>query len=158
MPPAVTIRKEDSEEMFFRRNIEIPSGSRCCNKHTINKCLLTDVFLSMVPQRFDYRIFSPQRILNVFESYRARLNGKKHLDFDEYTALVHFVAITSSQDTSSQSFRRKTLRRTFTSSQDTSSQDTSSQDTSSQKFFSVMFVAKQFHLFTKLTLFFLYNQ
>ena len=88
VPPAVTIRKEDREEMFFRRNIEIPSGSRCCNKHTIDKRLLPDVFLSMIPHRFDYRIFSSQRILNIFESYRARLDGKKHLDFDEYTSLT----------------------------------------------------------------------
>ena len=88
MPPAVTIRKEDRKEMFFRRNIEIPSGSRCCNKRTIDKRLMPDVFLSMVPHRLDYRPFSPQRISNIIASYRTRINNKKHLDFDEYTSLT----------------------------------------------------------------------
>ena len=96
MPPAVTIRKEDRKEMFFRRNIEIPSGFRCCNKHTVDKRLLPDVFLSMIPHRLDYRLFSPQRISNIIESYRTRINGKKHLDFDEYTSLtdVDYVKLT----------------------------------------------------------------
>ena len=73
----------------------------------------------------------------------------------------HFVVIISSQDTSSHvHFVARSLRRTFTSShvhfvaRSLRRTFTSSQDTSSQKFFSVMFVAKQFHLFTKLTLFF----
>ena len=88
VPPTVTVCKEDRKEMFFRRNIEIPSGSRCYNKHTIDKRLLPDVFLSMVPHRLDYRLLSPQHISNIIESYRTRINSKKHLDFGQYTSLT----------------------------------------------------------------------
>lgn len=89
VPPAVTIREEDREEMFIRRHIEIPPGSRCCTKHTIDKRLLPDVFLSLVPYRLDYRLFSPQHILNLLETYRARVNSKYYINFDEGTSLTN---------------------------------------------------------------------
>ena len=56
----ITIRAEDRKEMFVRRHIEIASGSRCCEVHTVNKRLLPEVFLSLVPYRMEYRLFSSQ--------------------------------------------------------------------------------------------------
>ncbi|CAF4519829.1 unnamed protein product [Rotaria sp. Silwood2] len=88
MPPTVTIREEDRNELFIRRHIEIPSGSRCCKKHTVDKRLLPEAFLSLVPHKVEYRLFSPQRLINVLQTYRSRLNYKKHLDFDECMSLT----------------------------------------------------------------------
>ena len=83
-----TIREEDRKEMFVRRHIEIASGSRCCEVHTVNKRLLPEAFLSLVPHRMEYRLFSSQRLINFLQLYQTRLNCRKHLDFDECMSLT----------------------------------------------------------------------
>ena len=84
----VTICEEDRKEMFLRRHVEIPSGSRCCEVHTINNRLLPEAFLSLVPHRMEYRFVSSQSLINVLQLYRTRLNCRKHLDFDECMPLT----------------------------------------------------------------------
>ena len=85
MPPAVTIRKEDRTEMFIRRHIEIPAGSRCCKKHTIHERLLPEAFLSIVSHKLENRLFSGQKLINLLQSYRTPLNNNKHFNFDDCT-------------------------------------------------------------------------
>ena len=53
---------EDSKEMFIRRHIEIPSGSRRREAHTVNKHLLPEAFLSLVPHKMECRRFSAQHL------------------------------------------------------------------------------------------------
>ena len=82
--------------MFIRRHIEIPSGSRCCEVHTVNKHLLPEAFLSLIPHKMEYRLFSAQRLINVLQLYRTRLNCRKHLDFDGCMSLTdaYYVKLT----------------------------------------------------------------
>ena len=88
MPSMVTVREEDRREMFIRRHIEISSGFRCCEAHTVNKHLLPEAFLSLMPHKMEYRLFSAQRLINVLQLYRTRLNCRKHLDFDGCMSLT----------------------------------------------------------------------
>ncbi|CAF3921151.1 unnamed protein product [Rotaria magnacalcarata] len=41
VPSTVTIREADRTELFIRRHIDIPAGSRCCKLHTVDKRLIT---------------------------------------------------------------------------------------------------------------------
>ncbi|CAF3434108.1 unnamed protein product [Rotaria socialis] len=88
VPPTVTILEADRTELFIRRHIEIPAGSRCCTLHTVGKRLIPEAFQSLVPRKAQYRRFSPQTLINLLKSYRTRLNSNKHLDFDECMCLT----------------------------------------------------------------------
>lgn len=95
----MTIREEDRNEMFIRRHIDIPAGSRCCEIHTVDKRLLREAFFSLVSHKVGDRFFSQQNLINMLQSYRARINSNKHLDFDDplrmtdsdYTKLTGFT-------------------------------------------------------------------
>lgn len=97
----MTIREEDRNEMFIRRHIDIPAGSRCCEIHTVDKRLLREAFVSLVPHKVEDRFFSQQNLINMLQSYRARINSNKHLDFDDplrmtdsdYTKLTGFTRV-----------------------------------------------------------------
>ena len=65
VPPAVTIREQDRIEIFIRRQIEIPVGSRCCKIHTVDKHLSPEAFLSVVPHKVEDRFF-PGKVLQIF--------------------------------------------------------------------------------------------
>ncbi|CAF3365146.1 unnamed protein product [Rotaria socialis] len=88
VPPTVTILEADRTELFIRRHIEIPAGSRCCTLHTVGKRLIPEAFQSLVPRKAQYRRFSPQTLINLLKSYRTRLNSNKHLTFDECMCLT----------------------------------------------------------------------
>ncbi|CAF3348941.1 unnamed protein product [Rotaria socialis] len=88
VPPTVTIREADLTELFIRRHIEIPAGSRCCKLHPVDKRLIPEAFQSLVPHKVQYRLFSRQTLINLLKSYRTRLNSNKHLDFDECKCLT----------------------------------------------------------------------
>jgi hypothetical protein len=82
VPPTVTIRAEDRQEMFLRRHIIIPTGSRCCESHLVNGHLMPSVFLTIQPYMLENRPFSSEQLLAIFQSYRAKISINKHLDFD----------------------------------------------------------------------------
>ena len=88
VPPAVTIREQDRTEIFIRRQIEIPVGSRCCKIHTVDKHLSAEAFLSVVPYKVEDRLFYRKSLTNLLQSYRLRVNSNKHLDFDEPLSLT----------------------------------------------------------------------
>ena len=43
-PPTWTIRKDDRNELFIRRHMDIPARSRCCKSHTVNDHLSREAF------------------------------------------------------------------------------------------------------------------
>ncbi|CAF4512848.1 unnamed protein product [Rotaria socialis] len=88
VPTTVTIREADRTELFIRRHIEMPAGSRCCKLHTVDKRLIPEAFQSLAPHKVQYRLFSRQALINLLKSYRTRLNNNKHLDFDECMCLT----------------------------------------------------------------------
>ncbi|CAF3462720.1 unnamed protein product [Rotaria socialis] len=96
VPPTVTICEADRTELFIRRHIEIPAGSRGCKLHTADKRLIPEAFQSLVPHKVQYRLFSRQTLINLLKSYRTRLNSNKHLDFDECMCLtnVDYIKLT----------------------------------------------------------------
>ena len=74
--------------MFLRRHIDIPTGSRCCEGHTVDKRLSHEAFLSLMPYEVRNRSFSQANIVAMLELYRTRLNSNKHLDFDNCLSLI----------------------------------------------------------------------
>ncbi|CAF3514075.1 unnamed protein product [Rotaria socialis] len=58
VPPTVTIKKEDRSNIFIRRNMFFPKGSRCCKIHTSNGYLLLEDFFKLTAYKDDYRIFN----------------------------------------------------------------------------------------------------
>ena len=101
--------------MFIRRHIEIPSESRGCKRHTIDKSLSPQAFLSLVPDKVAYRLFSSQNLINLLQSYHRRLIVKKHLDFDQCMSLtdvdcVKLIGFTRTQHTQILSYILSTTR------------------------------------------------
>ena len=84
----MTIREEDRSEMLIRRHIDIPTGSRCCAAHTVNKRLSREAFLSLMPHQVQNRPFSKEGVVTILQSYKTRLNNNKHLDFDDCLCLT----------------------------------------------------------------------
>lgn len=84
----MTIREEDRTEMFIRRHIDIPAGSRCCESHTVDKRLLHEAFLSLMPHQVQHRPFSRENIVTMLQLYKTRLSSNKHLDFDDCLSLT----------------------------------------------------------------------
>jgi len=74
--------------MFIRRHIDIPAGSRCCESHTIDKCLSREAFLSLMPHKVQIQSFSREDVVTMLQSYRTRLNNSKHIDFDDTLSLT----------------------------------------------------------------------
>jgi hypothetical protein len=70
--------------MFIRRHIDIPTESRCCKGHTLDDHLMREAFLSLTSYKVENRPISRQNLMNMLQTYRARVNSKKHLDFNDY--------------------------------------------------------------------------
>ncbi len=83
IPPTWTIREEDRNEMFIQRHIDMPAESRCWNGH-----LTWEAFLSLTPYKVENRPISRQNLMNMLKTYRARVNSKKHLDFDDHLCMT----------------------------------------------------------------------
>ncbi|CAF5166517.1 unnamed protein product, partial [Rotaria magnacalcarata] len=87
VPPTVTIKKEDRSNIFIRRNIFIPKGSRCCKIHTSNGYLLREDFFKLTAYKDDYRIFNVNYIVNTMQKLRKMVNSNKNVDFDDPLSL-----------------------------------------------------------------------
>ncbi|CAF4965815.1 unnamed protein product, partial [Rotaria socialis] len=87
VPPTVTIKKEDRSNIFIRRNIFIPKGSRCCKIHTSNGYLLREDFFKLTAYKDDYRIFNLNYIVNTMQKLRKMVNSNKNVDFDDPLSL-----------------------------------------------------------------------
>ena len=83
VPPAVNIKEEDRNNMLIRRNISIPKGSCCCEKHTLNGYLKHESFFGLTAYKSDYQIFDCDHIINTIEKLRTMINSTKHIDFDD---------------------------------------------------------------------------
>jgi hypothetical protein len=88
VPPTWTVREDDRNEMFIRRHIDIPPESRCCKGHTVDDHLTREAFSSLRPYKVENRLFSRQNLMSILQSYRERVNSKKHLDFNDYLCMT----------------------------------------------------------------------
>jgi len=79
----VTIKEEDRNAIFFRRNIVIPQGSRCCKSHTVNDYLSREALYSLNPYKFDYQVFHSSEIIDIMKKCRTLINSTKHINFDD---------------------------------------------------------------------------
>ncbi|CAF3409633.1 unnamed protein product [Rotaria socialis] len=87
VPPTVTIKKEDRSNIFIRRNIFFPKGSRCCKIHTSNGYLLREDFFKLTAYKDDYRIFNLNYIVNTMQKLRKMVNSNKNVDSDDPLSL-----------------------------------------------------------------------
>jgi hypothetical protein len=83
VPPTVTVKEEDRNNMLIRRNIDIPKGSRCCEEHTLNGYLKREAFFELAAYKVDYKIFNSNYIINIIQKLRTMINNNKHIDFDD---------------------------------------------------------------------------
>ena len=83
VPPTKIIGEDDRSEMFLRRHINIPIGSRCCASHMIANQLSSEAFSSLLPYKVEDRVSLRKDLMNILESYRSKVTSKKHLDFDD---------------------------------------------------------------------------
>ncbi|CAM4975482.1 unnamed protein product [Rotaria socialis] len=88
VPPTVTIKKEDRSNIFIRRNIFIPKGSRCCKIHTSNGYLLREDFFKLTAYKDDYRIFNLNYIVNTMQKLRKMVNT--HKKSSQYYTYIQF--------------------------------------------------------------------
>ena len=87
VPPTKIIGEDDRSEMFLRRHIDIPKGSRCCASHMIDNRLSCEEFSSVQPYKVQSRPFCVKDLMSILDSYRAKVNSRKHLDFDDYLSI-----------------------------------------------------------------------
>jgi hypothetical protein len=87
VPPTKVIGEDDRSEMFLRRHIDIPTGSRCCASHMIDNRLSYEAFSYLMPYKVENRVFSLKDLMGILESYRAKVNSRKHLDFNDYLSI-----------------------------------------------------------------------
>jgi hypothetical protein len=83
VPPTVTVKKEDRNDMLIRCNIVIPKGSRCCEQHTLNGYLKREAFFGLTGYKVDYEIFNSNYMINIIQNLRTIINSNKHIDFDD---------------------------------------------------------------------------
>ncbi|CAF3184663.1 unnamed protein product [Rotaria sp. Silwood2] len=82
-PPAVTVKKEDRDNMFVKRNIVIPKGSRCCKMHTVNGFLSHEAFSAITAYKIREEPFDFNHNMDTMQKLRTMVNSKKHINFDD---------------------------------------------------------------------------
>jgi len=87
VPPTITIKEEDRNDMLIRRNIIIPKGSRCCEGHTTNGYLSREAFFGLTAYKVDRQIYNYNYIINILQKFRVMINSNKHIDFDDRYSL-----------------------------------------------------------------------
>ena len=53
----------------------------------IDNRLSSEAFSSLLPYKVEDRLFSQKDLMNILESYRAKVTSKKHLDFDDCVSI-----------------------------------------------------------------------
>jgi hypothetical protein len=82
-PPTVTIKKEDRDNVFVKRNIIIPKGSCCCDEHTVNGYLSREAFFAITAYKDRQETFGVNYIIDIMQKLRTEVNTNKHLNFDD---------------------------------------------------------------------------
>ncbi|CAF4941970.1 unnamed protein product [Rotaria sp. Silwood1] len=82
-PPTMTVKKEDRDNMFVKRNIVIPKGSRCCKMHTVNGFLSHEAFSAITAYKVREEPFDFNHNMDTMQKLRTMVNSKKHINFDD---------------------------------------------------------------------------
>lgn len=69
--------------MFIKRNIVIPKGSRCCEKHTVNGFLSHDAFFAITAYKVREEPFDLNHNMNTMRKLQSMVNSNKHINFDD---------------------------------------------------------------------------
>jgi len=77
------VKKEDRDNMFVKRNIVIPKGSRCCGGHTVNGFLSHEAFFAITAYEVRHETFSFDYIIHTMQKLRTMVNSNKHINFDD---------------------------------------------------------------------------
>ncbi len=86
-PPTVTVKEEDRDNIFVKRNIVIPKDSRCCAMHTVNGFLSREAFFAITAYKVRYETFDFNYIIDTMQKLRTMVNSNKHINFDDNLAL-----------------------------------------------------------------------
>ena len=73
--------------MLIRRHIDIPKGSRCCERHTVNGFFISWSIFGLTAYKNDHRLFDGHDIVDIVKNFQAILYSNKCIDFDNCFSL-----------------------------------------------------------------------